>query len=369
MDQFTQWAVQRYRLPHLRIYEPGRLWTIDNWLAKYQSRLDSVAADWSACLSPVRHLESCRRDDQGLSAIPLRDRCLVLVPDRLVVVHIRDGGRIEQLVRARCAASTPELNRGIELAVGNGLIKPWLRDELRGLGCRVWSPKYPERDADGPPELPCPSRSAQTSHDCPAWSRSQSGSWPFLSHWTRAPPGPWPDQSTQQYLDHLVLGSEAIHAKPFDTLCRIVLQQRLAASAAAIRGSTQVVCFTELHPFEIGSRRAFRSHRNRWDCEPYGICLRRSWLEKRGVRKVIYGDAETWQSLAPVDRPFYQRRFTDGRQATKQIDWITESEWRHVGDVDLAQVATDDAMLFVRTESEATRLRQISRWPVLSLEA
>jgi hypothetical protein len=139
------------------------------------------------------------------------------------------------------------------------------------------------------------------------------------------------------------------------------------ASSAAIRGQARVVSFTAAGLWSLAELRVFRPHRRRWDFEPYGICLRRDWLTARGARPVIYGDDETWQSLAPCERPYFQRRATRtaGRRGT--IHWPVEKEWRHVGDLDLSSLAPGQLACFVPTRQAALRLATVTRWPVFVL--
>ena len=125
--------------------------------------------------------------------------------------------------------------------------------------------------------------------------------------------------------------------------------------------------FASPRPSFISSRvlRTFRAHRGRWDFEPYGICIRQSWLEQHGVRPVRYGNSALWDELTESQRPFFQLR-RSGRQ--RQIDWSVEREWRHVGDLDLTNLPRDAAFLFVPTVEEAKWLSSQSRWQVIALQ-
>jgi hypothetical protein len=189
-------------------------------------------------------------------------------------------------------------------------------------------------------------------------------SWPYLTHCTRRREGPWPDQDNVDYLDDLILARADADHSALSALKRILSQQRLIATASAIRGGTPVVSFTAVPLAELHRLRVFRPHRGRWDFEPYGICIRRDCLELCGARPVQYGDDQTWDGLSSDDRPFFQLRKTRQTATGGRIDWAVEHEWRVAGDVDLSGIPADDALVFVPTEPEAQALAGVSRWPV-----
>jgi len=109
----------------------------------------------------------------------------------------------------------------------------------------------------------------------------------YLTHCTRGTDGPWPDQDRAEYLDNLILGRPDAAHSALSALTRIVQQRRLLATGRAIRGGTPVVCFTAAGIAELRHLRTFRSHRRRWDFEPYGIGVSREWLEQRGQRPSV----------------------------------------------------------------------------------
>ena len=186
----------------------------------------------------------------------------------------------------------------------------------------------------------------------------------FLTHCTRRARGAWPNQTEQQYTDELILDSGEVDHSPFAAVRRIVTSGRLIASPDSIRGKSRVVCFTEVALAELKQLRVFRSHRGRWDFEPYGVCVRRSALEEVGASPVIYGDEEDWASLTEMEKPLFQKE-----QSTTPsgdiIDWTVEQEWRHVGDVMLSQFEVADVFVFVPTATEARKLSAVSPWRVV----
>jgi hypothetical protein len=189
----------------------------------------------------------------------------------------------------------------------------------------------------------------------------------FLTHWTRECPGPWPDESEESYLDDLIFDADRVNRSAEAALQRIVRKQRIVATTRAIRGDTPMVSFTAVPLARLPELRVFRPHRGRWDFELYGICIRQSWIQARGGRPVCYGDEEDWDALPESERPYFQLRESGGARGRPVIDWTLEREWRLRGDVCLADLDAQDAVLFVPSQGEAERLATISRWPVVVL--
>jgi hypothetical protein len=191
--------------------------------------------------------------------------------------------------------------------------------------------------------------------------------WDFLTHCTRAPAGPWPEQSEKDYIDELLTQLCPEKRSPLTALSRILTGNRIMGTSAAIRGGTRTVCFTAVPLEELHRLRVFQPQRQRWDFEPYGICIRQSWLEACGARPVIYGDDDDWESLCADDRPFFQ--LTETRRGNRRRSWTKEKEWRHVGDIELAAISADNAVVFVPTQCEAESLARMSRWPIVVLQS
>jgi hypothetical protein len=188
--------------------------------------------------------------------------------------------------------------------------------------------------------------------------------WPYLTHCTRRRPGPWPDEDERHYLDDLILDRRGADHSAFAALWRIVQTRRLLATSDLLRGDVPAVCWTAVPLGELPQLRAFRSHLGRWDFEPYGVCVLRSWLEERGARPVIYGDEEVWQQLAQAQRPFFQKSHARSPSG-HMTDWTLEREWRQLGDADLHLLPAAAGFVFVPTAAQARALAAISPWPVI----
>jgi hypothetical protein len=120
------------------------------------------------------------------------------------------------------------------------------------------------------------------------------------------------------------------------------------------------VAFTGVPLQEFRKRRVFRKHRHRFDFEPWGIAIRKNSLISRGVRPVIYGDDEVWESLNQEDRPFFQKATSGG--ATNNSE---ELEWRAIGDVHLSELSASDVCVFVDSTDAARLVSFHSPWEVI----
>ena len=72
--------------------------------------------------------------------------------------------------------------------------------------------------------------------------------------------------------------------------------------------------------------------------------------------------------MSESERPFFQLSHSVTKSGNL-LDWTVEQEWRTVGDVNLAKISEKDAFVFVPSEAEATELRVISKWPVVTLSS
>jgi hypothetical protein len=353
-----------FSLPLLRIEVPrSDSRPIGHWLRDVQRVGDPSChvLNGVARLSPPLHAIHEHHDAaSSLHKAPLRDRMLVALATRLEVLHVRRGGHLERLIEARLTdARWPPSS--VRVAMSPMLTPGTLAGRLLRQGAVGWKSPEHHHDSSVTRALALPRESGPALHHRIVPMPVQDG-WAYLTHCTRQQPGPWPGQSDDEYLDELILGRARSDRSAFGALERIVRQRRLVANRLAIRGGTRVVSFTEVPLAELPQLRAFRPHRGRWDFEPYGICIRRSWLENSGARAVRYGEEPLWEQLPEQERPFFQLART--RHARHAMDWTVEREWRHIGDVALGDVPSEAGLLFVPSEAEAQSLARISPWPV-----
>jgi hypothetical protein len=181
----------------------------------------------------------------------------------------------------------------------------------------------------------------------------------WLSHWTRAHPGAWPDQDDDEFWDELILGCRTSDRSAFATLLKILQDRRLNAAGAG--QGTRCVSFTAVPLAEFRERRIFRRHKQQFDFELYGIAVRRDVLSARGAKPVVYTDRES-PVTAECDDAWLRQPATN---AAGTIDWTAEQEWRFVGNVSLDEFAADELVVFVSNEVEVQRVRRVVDWPVV----
>lgn len=309
---------------------------------------------WKSYVSPVVTPHRGPVGPSQLTTIPAHDRSLVSASDKIWICQLRKNGILQKLVDRRLASQ-------------------W------------WQPGSIQRHPSQPglDSLTNQQRfflQNKTSSDLLNTKREVSRvrhisetsilqrPWRYLSHWTRRQDGPWPDQDQDQWLDELILEHPDRDRSALASLKRIVCQKQLLSSNSSIRGNHQVVCFTATPLLRWSSLRTYRAHRGRWDFEPYGICIKRRWLEEAGAQPVIYGDDTDWQRLTSCQRPFFQHRFGRNASAASRWDWAIEQEWRCPQTLSLETLPCNAAFLFVPTQQEAETLATCSRWPVVYLE-
>ncbi|MCA9210808.1 MAG: hypothetical protein KDA55_20760, partial [Planctomycetales bacterium] len=368
--RFVERAAELFGLRCLRFALPDpQEMDWEAWLRRVGDATAEPGRSPAAQLSPP--LWDSGNEDESLPPVarfPLRDRVQVAAADSLLALHVRRGGQLQQLLSARLDSRLWPAG-SVFVALGTHHVSPAVANDLMDRGAVGWL--VMGHDYDVSDELH--DGTEPKNDDGPATAISQfvasTRQWPYLTHCTRRRDGPWPDQSDDEFLDDLLLERPERDHSPLAALTRILAEQRIIASSAGIRGGYRMVSFTAAPIAELDSLRVFRPHRARWDFEPYGISLRREWLRSVGGRPVVYGDDSVWRELPPDQQPFFQKRFSRSVKSSSEIDWSIEQEWRHAGDVDLSQVPDDAAVVFVSTESEASQLRPISRWPVIVLQS
>jgi hypothetical protein len=283
---------------------------------------------------------------------PLEDRLLFAAADRIQVLSVRAAGQILRLIDAHLRDSE---RVAIPVLIAS--------DESRQLPNAVsvlppgWTPWLFEGDTAHVQEMDRDVSDPNPSTAFEASLLTNPDDW--LLHWTRAASGPWPGESEDDYLDHLILRTGGADHSALATLCRILCDGVLRASTTGIRGGFGVVAFTAVPLCEFRERRIFRGHRTRFDFEPWGIAIRKSVLLQKGARPVIYGDEAVWQTLPEEQRPWFQKIIFEESKST-----LTEKEWRIQGDLILKDLRKEDLCVFVDSVVDAHRVRQMRNWSV-----
>ena len=310
---------------------------------------------------------------------PVHDRASVFLAHHVFVIQMRDGGKIAELIKmrlsSRCIPSgstfislpspslkktNPSPRRIREDWLGLGAIG-WLTngseeirsEEINSGPTRAWSTCF--RRIDSLQSNACDTHQPVFPIQMLGTKRAR-----YLAHCTRSRLGPWPDQSPAQFHDELLLRPWQFQPSAFDTLHRILTQQRLIATTRFRRGGLATVCMSSKEITKLLSMRRYQSHLARWDWEPYGIMFDLPWLEKLGAKQVSYIDPKTAGKMIDEDLAFCQVVSNE----SEAIDWREEEEWRIAGDLRLNQIPFSKAIVFVATQSEAKFLQPLSRWPI-----
>jgi len=181
----------------------------------------------------------------------------------------------------------------------------------------------------------------------------------YLFHYTRAYAGPWPTQPLSVYIQSLIVKDNGFAHTGFDTLCRILKEQRIRASNKLIRDKISVVSFTACLPSELYDIRRWNPGLIRWTFEPYGIGIKTKALAKLSVKPVIYAAKDEFYRLPVEERYRFQLHLPP------KIDWSKEKEYRIIGDIDLNNFSTQDIMIIVANKNEAAIIRQEFALPVI----
>lgn len=328
----------------------------------------------SDILSGNVHLDFGNGDDSDgsgeLRTTHRMDRAITALSHVLFVLQVRPRGNVARLVEARL--------REESIPAGTTLIAAHKTDHeslshllpLSEMGAVLW--------LTGPvaKRVRAPSSALSQTWGCkhrvlPAtWmpciqARSallDSGE--YLIHCTRKRLGAWPDQSLSHYYDEAILQQWSVTLRPIDSLLRILRTQRLIATQHLRRGGVSTVCFSQQPLSRLLALHSFQSHVGRWDWEPYGVAIRKEWLQTQGARPVNYLHRKQIERLPAEEQAFAQPL----PQRPGDRDWRVEEEWRMVGDVRLSRLASDQAWIFVPSESDARLLSPWSRWPVVAVD-
>ncbi|MEO1619205.1 MAG: hypothetical protein AAFV88_25375 [Planctomycetota bacterium] len=284
-----------------------------------------------------------------------RDEFVVLLADRVDCVYVRARGRLFSAIGKRLQTdASPQTRIAVHPTLADQMKRPLHR--LMDQGAVGWYRHHGRTAAS--PEVGRAFLEWNESDEQGTWKAQVADDWVFdqdewLIHCTRGCSGPWPGQSTEGYRDELLLADETnpleLQRSPLGSLHRILRMNRLIGNHVVSRTRFRVVCFSADSLQNVLGRRKFRPHLHRWDCEPYGIAIRKSAATQCGIAPVIYGPKQRRRELPDADAYRFQAR-------GETYDWTEEKEWRCLGDVDLSDFRTGDVKVFVGESCDAERL-------------
>ncbi|KPL06276.1 hypothetical protein AMJ86_09040 [bacterium SM23_57] len=185
--------------------------------------------------------------------------------------------------------------------------------------------------------------------------------WDYLTHWTRACHGPWHEERYNDFYNDLFRAKTGYPRDGLHTLKRILTEQKIRGSGRLMPGNVPIVSLTQKSPIELLDIIRWRSGFIRWNFEPYGISIKTELLRSMGARPVTYGTQEQFKQLPQNERSFLQRVIPNGK------DWRVEEEWRLPGNLELANLSENDAIVWIPNAEQVSEIQRVSRFPVHSL--
>ena len=250
-------------------------------------------------------------EGRGKAAWQLRDARAVERADLIAPVCLREGGKLDRLLRSAVPAHK----------VTQAFAIPYVRYPRSA----AWEKRHPT----GPSPIGAE----------------------MLVHLTRSAHGPWPGESPRHYYAALACSRGRDPRDGLATLRRIVQEGRVRGTPFRSNGGVPRVCLTARPRDTVLELVRFRARYARYAFEPYGIAIDRSAAIRCGARPVVYG-AEGGEDA----------RFVQGPGVAGH--WEAEREWRIVGDLDLRSLAPSEVVVLTATAWEASQLRRTCSFPV-----
>ncbi len=163
----------------------------------------------------------------------------------------------------------------------------------------------------------------------------------WLIHFTRSSSGPWPDESDFDFHHAIITSTDEFCRSARRTLPHIIETGIVYSSAKKIRGGFGVVPFGLVTPATVTHLFRYRPRFLNPGFEPYGLAISKEAAVTMGIRPVIYGLPDTYDSLSDDDKPFFQNR------GSHEAQWTIENEWRHLGDFRLDRIPPDHLRVIV----------------------
>lgn len=303
-----------------------------------------------------------------------RDALAIGAADRVIALHIRPQGKIFRLLKERLEGDRGGANVWVSI---DGKISSEIQG-LMDLGAVGWYWRAPSshhssrpREGGGSCEtLPAGESFQWGSNESPVASASlcevaESSDW--LVHCTRGRSGPMPGQTLESWGREVLLRGASGQPWSAAEVLEAIVRSRLLRGNPLIKGGESVVCFSEVPLNELLQRRTFRSHRGRWDYEPFGIAIRKRAIEAAGAMPVEYREGAELRKLRQGERE-EEGELWRMQPYGKTYDWREEREWRIRGSVDLDRFSDEDVFIFSADGGSASRLQQIAPWPIVMVD-
>jgi len=182
----------------------------------------------------------------------------------------------------------------------------------------------------------------------------------YITHWTRTCYGRLPGETRGMFYLKLVSSNGYYPNRALEILKNILIEKRIRGSSTHQRNAKSVVAFSSLHPKDILSLMSWRKRYVRWNFEPYGIAVAREAAVKAGIQPVFYGKSALYKRLSDKDKPYFQSEGENGS------NWREESEWRYLGDLNLAEIDPSDIKIIVGKPDETKDLKGTTESEIIS---
>jgi len=289
---------------------------------------DLFGPDQTLFLSPFDRTKAPVARDR----LRIRDACIAALADKLWIAEIRRDGNMERL---------------IEQVTGESIFSPEIVTAHKEFEAISFKRLAPHKEASGQhansalePDADAPHMTLSVSLQAEEPLTLIDGE-RYLTHFTRACPGPWPGQTKNEYLESLWMRRDNAGHTAVDTLARILTEKQIRGSSRLVRGSDAVVSLTACSPKEIVEMIHWNAALVRWSFEPYGIALSKKALVHAGAAPVIYTRGDEYRKL-PSDERY---RFQIHEPPDK--DWTREKEWRIKGDLHLDRFSRDELIVML----------------------
>jgi len=273
-----------------------------------------------------------------------RDHLVAALASALLVAEVREGGNMQQVIDIGVRRTIRII--GFPSCSSD---RPPLTEPTKGKAIPHASPST-ENTGDNmlqPDRQPTRLRAAKSGQVRLLDLDHVPTDLPWLIHYTRSRPGPWPGQTIAEYCQSLIEGQKGACHTAFDTLVHILEERLIRASSRLTRGPWGVVSFSECLPAELETLIKWRKGLCRWSFEPYGIALTQESVADLGPRPAIYGSKEDFQHLPDDLKHLFQA------QRGSSEDWTAEREWRVRGDLLLSGTIFQEMVVIVPTQDEA----------------
>ncbi|MFH1700502.1 MAG: hypothetical protein ABIE07_07925 [Candidatus Zixiibacteriota bacterium] len=186
-----------------------------------------------------------------------------------------------------------------------------------------------------------------------------SGEW--LIHFTRSSKSPWAGSTSFEYYLSMISSGHENCQSAHNALVRIIKDKTIRASNKNIANKSRVVGFSNLINIDPNEIFRYRPRLVNPNFEPYGLAISTDYAREGGISPVIYGDRHLYNTLSGDKQPFFQ-------STGKKKQWVSENEWRHIGDFAFDRIPFRYLRIVVPNIKEVDIFQEISDIPIIPFD-